>query len=70
MHVNLDDWYKPDVDRKKLKNLSKKKDLPGLLHFLIYFIFLFVSSYLAYLTLGLGGRTYSFLYTEQFMHSV
>ena len=29
MHVNLDDWYKPDVDRKKLKNLSKKKELPG-----------------------------------------
>ena len=52
MEVNLDDWYKPKIDKKTLKNLSKKKDLPGLLHFFFYFLLLFTSGYLAYLTLG------------------
>ena len=47
MEVNLDDWYKPKIDKKTLKNLSKKKDLPGLLHFFFYFLLLFTSGYLA-----------------------
>ena len=44
MHVNLDTWYKPELDNKKLKALSKRKDLPGLVHFFFYFLLLFVSS--------------------------
>jgi hypothetical protein len=52
MHVNLEDWYKPKLDKKVLKNLSKRKDLPGLIHFFFYFLSLIVSGYLAYITLG------------------
>ena len=52
MEVNLDDWYRPEVDRKKLKDLSKRRDLPGLIHFFFYFLSLFISGYLAYVTLG------------------
>ncbi len=52
MEVNLDDWYRPEVDRKKLKALSKRRDLPGLIHFFFYFLSLFISGYLAYITLG------------------
>ena len=37
MEVNLDDWYKPKIDKKTLKNLSKKKDLPG--YFISFFTF-------------------------------
>ena len=33
MEVNLDDWYKPKIDKKTLKNKNKKKQLPGLLQF-------------------------------------
>ena len=47
MHVNLDNWYKPELDKKKLKALSKRRDLPGLVHFFFYFLFLFASGYLA-----------------------
>ena len=52
MHVNLDDWYRPSIDKKKLKQLSKRRDLPGLIHFAIYFLLLFASGYLAYVTIG------------------
>ena len=52
MEVNLDDWYRPEVDRKTLKVLIKRRDLPGLIHFFLYFLSLFISGYLAYVTLG------------------
>ena len=52
MHVNLENWYKPSIDKKILKQLSKRRDTPGLVHFAIYFTLLFVSGYLAYVTIG------------------
>ena len=52
MKIELDNWYKPDIDKKKLKDLSKRKNLPALIHFFIYFSLLFISGYLAYLTWG------------------
>ena len=52
MEVNLENWYKPQIDRAKLKELSKRRDLPGLIHFFFYFLFLFISGYLAYITWG------------------
>ena len=70
MEVNLDDWYRPEVDRKKLKALSKRRDLPGLIHFFFYFLSLFISGYLAYITLGTCGHIYSFLFMVQFTRSV
>ena len=38
MKVDLDNWYKPEIDKKELKKLSKRKNWPALLHFLIYFL--------------------------------
>ena len=70
MHINLDDWYKPQLDKKKLKELSRRSDLPGLIHFFLYFLFLFISGYLAYLTWGTVWTLFSFSYMERFMHSV
>ena len=36
MELELNNWYKPQVDKKELKKLSQRKDLPGLIHFGIY----------------------------------
>ena len=52
MHVNLEKWYRPKLDKKTLKLLSKRNDSKALKHFLIYFLVLFSSGYLAYYTLG------------------
>ena len=51
-NIELDNWYKPKIDKKELKELSKRKDLPGLIHFAIYFLALIISGYLAYITFG------------------
>ena len=37
MKIELENWYKPIVDKKQLKELSKRKNLPSLIHFSIYF---------------------------------
>ena len=52
MKIELDNWYKPSVDKIKLKELSKRKDWPALQHFIIYFSSLFITGYLAYVTWG------------------
>ena len=52
MDIDLHNWYKPTIDKKILKDLSKRRDWPGLLHFFIYFAALFTSGYFAYLTWG------------------
>ena len=70
MEINLDNWYKPKIDRKKIKELSRRKDLPGLIHFFFYFLFLFIFGYLAYISWGHGGQHFSFLSMELFMHLV
>ena len=38
--TNLTDWYKPNIDKKVLKELSKRSDWQGLKHVII-FLFLF-----------------------------
>jgi len=52
MKILLENWYKPEIDKKQLKELSRRRDLPALNHFFIYFCALFISGYLAYLTWG------------------
>ncbi len=52
MHVNLEDWYRSKIDKKKLKELSKRRDTSGLIHFFFYFLFLFIFGYLAYISWG------------------
>ena len=45
-------WYKPKIDKKVLKELSKRSDWPGIKHVIIFFSSLFISSFLAYYTWG------------------
>ena len=52
MHINLEEWYKPKIDKKTVKLLTKRNDSKAIIHFLIYFLSLFISGYLAYYTLG------------------
>ena len=40
MHAD-DTWFKPELNKKLLKDLSRKSDWEGLKHFGIYFFFLF-----------------------------
>tara|TARA_Y100000588_G_scaffold376765_1_gene454988 strand:- start:337 stop:1335 length:999 start_codon:yes stop_codon:yes gene_type:complete len=52
MKIELDNWYKCKIDKKILKELSKKSDLQGLKHVVIYFTSLFLTGYMAYYTWG------------------
>ena len=47
MHVD-DNWYKPKIDKKVLKELSKRSDWQGFKHFSIYFFFLALFGYLTF----------------------
>ena len=48
MYVDSSKWFSPKIDKKKLKELSKRSDLPGAIHFLIYFASLIFFGYLSY----------------------
>ena len=52
MEVELDNWYKCKIDKKTLKELSKKSDCQGFKHIIIFFSFLGLFGYLAYATWG------------------
>jgi len=45
-------WWKPDLDRKLLKELCVKRSLPGIIYVSLYFLALAISGYLAYYTWG------------------
>ncbi len=45
-------WWKPEIDEKKLKELKKRKNLPGIINTILYFGLLILSGYLAYLSWG------------------
>ncbi len=71
MELDLKDWYKPQIDKKKLKELSRRSDYQGLIHFFFYFLFLFVSGYLAYLTIdSLWSILFFFIYGTIYSFSV
>ena len=71
MHINLENWYRAEIDRKKLKDLSKRKNLPGLIHFFFYFLFLFIFGYLAYITWGTWwSALFFFIYGTIYAFSV
>ena len=46
MHID-DTWYKPSVDKKIIKELSKRSNWAGIKHFSIYFTSLFIFGFLA-----------------------
>jgi fatty acid desaturase len=52
MDVKLDKWHKCKVDIETLKELSKKSDLKGFQHILIFFSLLIFTGIIAYLTWG------------------
>ena len=52
MDVKLDKWYRCQVDKELLKELSKKSDFKGLQHVSIFFVLLVLTGLCAYLTWG------------------
>ena len=52
MHVDSSTWFKPKIYKYKLKELSKRNDIPGLLHFVVYFLSLFLFVYLSFIFWG------------------
>jgi len=50
--VDLNTWYKPKIDKKVLKELSKRSDIKGIIDISLYFIALIVSGYLCLLSWG------------------
>ena len=45
------DWFKIKIDRKTLKELSRRSDFEGWKHIIIYFVSLLVLGVLCYLSL-------------------
>ena len=71
MDINLENWFKPKIDKKTIKKLSQRNNWRGLLHFFIYFLSLFVFGYLAYLTWGtLWTLLFFFIYGTIYSFSV
>ena len=52
MDVKLEKWFRPNIDKEVLKELTKKSDIKGLIHVSIYFSLLSIVGYLAYITWG------------------
>ena len=52
MHVKLEKWYKCQIDKEVLKELSKKSDLKGLQHVSVFFGLLLITGIFAYQTWG------------------
>ena len=52
MQINLDKWFKCEIDKRKFKKLCKKSDYEGFKHMFIFFLLLATSGYLAYTTWG------------------
>ena len=50
--VDLKTWYKPKIDKKTLKELSKRSDTKGLLDISIFIVALILSGYLCILSWG------------------
>ena len=64
MDVKLEKWFRPNIDKEVLKELTKKSDTKGLIHVSIYFGLLSIVGYLAYITWGLGCQSFGFMYME------
>jgi fatty acid desaturase len=69
MTKRYDEWYRPDISRKELKEFTQRSDAKGLIDFALWGVCLGASGYLAYLSLGsywvipaffLYGTIYSF----------
>ena len=56
-----DDWYRPEISRKELKQFMTRTDGKGLLHFAIWGVCIVSSGYLAYASVGTGWVIPAFL---------
>ena len=52
MKVDLNEWYKCSIDKKILKELSKRSNWQGIKHILVWIIILVFSGYMAFITWG------------------
>ena len=50
--VDLKTWYKPEIDKKILKELSKRSDKKGIIDISIFILAIIVSGYLCVVTWG------------------
>ncbi len=50
--VDLKTWYKPNIDKKTLKELSKRSDIKGLIDVSIFIVALLLSGYLCIISWG------------------
>ena len=50
--VDLKTWYKPKIDKKTLKELSKRSDTKGLLDIFVFIVALILSGYLCIISWG------------------
>jgi fatty acid desaturase len=50
--VDLNTWYKPTIDKKTLKELSKRSDIKGIIDISLFVIALFFSGYLCLVLWG------------------
>ena len=50
--VDLKTWYKPKIDKKTLKELSKRSDIKGLIDISIFIVALILSGYLCIISWG------------------
>ena len=58
---NVDQWYKCSIDKKILKELSKRSDWHGIKHIFVWAIILVFSGYMAFLTWGTWWCVFWFL---------
>ena len=50
--VDLNSWYKPEIDKKILKELSKRSDTKGIFDISLFIIILLASGCLCIISLG------------------
>ena len=60
-HDNMPNWYRPKIDSKVLKELMKRRDLPGLINNVCYLALLVAAGYIAFLTWGTWWAIPAFL---------
>ena len=58
--VNLNSWYKPQIDKKLLRELSKRSDFKGFIDVVIFLLALLLSSYFCILSWGTWWTPLSF----------
>ena len=70
-HANMDNmhekWFRPNIDSKVLKQLTRRSNTPGWLNTISYFLLVFSTGYVAYLSWGTWWAIPYFLFLDQFI---